>query len=66
MKKRKILNRMSFTLILLIMFTTNVSAYIGPNWASSKESSPIGLYYDGYVQVSPGYRYNSQKEYSRG
>lgn len=48
------------------MFTTKVSAYIGPNCASSKESSPIGLYYDGYVQVSPGYRYNSQKEYSRG
>jgi hypothetical protein len=54
------------SIFVFALFSTNVVSYIGPNYATSTESKPIGLYYDGYVQVEVGYPYNNCFEYING
>ncbi|CAM4260844.1 hypothetical protein ERAQ111492_05455 [Erysipelothrix aquatica] len=66
MKIKKRINILVSIFVFCGFFVTNVGAYVGPNWASSTESKPIGLYYDGYIQVAPGYLYSAHAEYSNG
>lgn len=64
--KIKKIKNLVLGLMILTFALTNIEAYIGPNYATSTESSPIGLYYDGYLQVARHYPYGLNQKYQDG